>query len=101
MSSEENVEKEVKAEPMGCGLKRPRKSSRFPEIVRAFLTKKYEGGKKAKKANPSEVTEEMRVITSEDGINVFDEWLSTALITSFFSRMASKGFDKAFCERGF
>lgn len=45
----------------------------------------------------------MRVITSEDGSKVFsvDEWLSTAQITSFFSRMASKGFDKASLKEEF
>lgn len=65
--------------------------------------KKYEGGKKGRKANPSEVAEEMRVITSEDGSKVFsvDERLSTAQITSFFSRMASKGFGKASLKEDF
>ncbi|XP_062593805.1 uncharacterized protein LOC134255297, partial [Saccostrea cucullata] len=95
LSSKESVEKELKAEPMGWGLRKPRKISRFPEKVKDYLMKKYENGKKGRKAVPSEVAEEMRVVTDEDGSKLFSvsEWLSTAQITSFFSRMASKGYD--------
>lgn len=103
LSSEENVEKKVKAKPMGWGLKKPRKSSIFPEKVQAFLTKRYEGGEKGRKANPSEVAEEMRFITRENGSKVFSvgERLSTAQITSLFSRMASGGFGKASLKEKF
>lgn len=98
-----NVEKKVKAKPMGWGLKKPIKSSIFPEKVQAFLTKKYEGGEKGRKANPSEVAEEMKFITKENGSKVFsvDERLSTAQITSLFSRMASGGFGKASLKEKF
>lgn len=71
--------------------------------MQAFLTKKYEGGEKGRKANPSEVAEEMKFITKENGSKVFsvDERLSTAQITPLFSRMASGGFGKASLKEKF
>lgn len=75
----------------------------FSRESASFLTKKNEGGEKGRQANPSEVAEEIRVITSEDGSRVSSvyERLGIAQITSFFSRMASKGFGKASMKEDF
>lgn len=78
MFLEENVEKKVKVEFMGWGLKKLRKSLCFLEKVWVFLIKKYEGGEKGRKVNFLEVVEEMRFIIRENGSKVFsvDERLS-------------------------
>ena len=77
---------------MGWALKPPTASARFSQQVRDYLTAKFDAGERSgRKANPSDVEMEMRNSRDQNDKRRFtrDEWLSSAQIKSFFSRLAA------------
>ena len=69
------------------------KSTRFQEEVKDFLTDKFnEGVETGRKADPMQVSTEMRHLTDETGNLVFSsqEWKTIRQITSFFARLSAR-----------
>ena len=79
---------------MGWALAPPRTGGvRFSDNVRQYLTAKFElGGKSGRKADPEQVSREMRNARNEKNERRFQrkEWLSKTQIKGFFSRLAKK-----------
>ena len=76
----------------GWALKATKKSTRFQEKVKDFLTDKFnEEVETGRKADPMQVSTEMRHLTDETGKLVFSsqEWKTTRQITSFFARLSA------------
>ena len=70
----------------GCG-------TRFSENVKAYLQSRFDTGElTGRKADPNQISKEMRVARNVDGTRKFnrEEWLSKTQIDSFFSRLAAK-----------
>ena len=77
----------------GWALKATKKSTRFQGKVKDFLTDKInEGVETGRKADPMQVSTEMRHLTDETGNLVFSsqEWKTTRQITSFFARLSAR-----------
>ncbi|XP_052062189.1 uncharacterized protein LOC127702135 isoform X1 [Mytilus californianus] len=90
----DGTEKEFSTSNMGWALKKGRRISRFPESVKNFLLAKFEeGNRTGKKCNPTSVAEEMKKMKNSNGEKMFpiNHWLNASQITSYFSRLCSKG----------
>ena len=77
--------------PMGWALKKERKNPRFDEKVKTYLKGIFEAGERSgRKANPCDVSKNMRVCLSDEGDKMFrpDQCLQPSQITSYFSRLA-------------
>ena len=77
---------------MGWALKPKTVNSRFSENVRSYLTSKFDLGERTgRKADPDQVSSEMRAARSENGERRFErkEWLSKTQIAGFFSRLSA------------
>ena len=75
------------------GIKGTKKSTRFQEKVKDYLTDKFnEGVKTGRKADPMQVSTEMRHLTDETGTLFFSshKWNTTRQITSFFARLSTR-----------
>ncbi len=78
---------------MGWALAKPRSTARFSENVRSYLSEKFETGQKTgRKADPEQISIEMRTVKNFDNERRFQrsEWLTRTQITGFFSRLASR-----------
>ena len=76
----------------GWAFKVNKPKTTFTEDQKAFLTDKFNVGKKTgRKEDPSKVAEEMR-LTKKDGVNRFSraQFLTTQRVSSYFSRLAQK-----------
>ena len=77
----------------GWALKATKKSTRFQEKVKDFLTDKFnEGVETGRKADSMQVSTEVRHLTDETGNLVFSsqEWKTTRQITIFFARLSAR-----------
>ena len=78
---------------MGWALPKPRAgSSRFTEKVKNYLTARFDLGEQTgRKADPQQVSSDMRKTTDEQNNRLFDrkEWLTKSQVQGFFSRLAS------------
>ena len=78
----------------GWALKATKKSTRFQEKVKDFLTEKFnEGVETGRKVDPMQVSTEMRHLTDETGNLVFSSqelWKTIRQITSFFARLSAR-----------
>ncbi|KAK3731075.1 hypothetical protein QZH41_007964 [Actinostola sp. cb2023] len=78
---------------MGWALQKPRTSgSKFSENVKAYLTERFDFGETTgRKADPSQVTADLRKARTNDGRRRFarDEWLTKGQVQGFFSRLSS------------
>ena len=78
---------------MGWALAKPRSTARFSENVQSYLSEKFETGQKTgRKADPEQISIEMRTVKNFDNERRFQrsEWLTRMQITGFFSRLASR-----------
>ena len=79
---------------MGWALSRPKTGSvRFPENVRRYLTAKFDIGERTgHKADPTQVSLDLRAAKDENGERLFkkEEWLNKLQIKGFFSRLAKQ-----------
>ena len=77
----------------GWALQKPRGSGvRFPERVKQYLQSCFDiGVRTGRKADPAQVSMDMRNAKTADGKRVFsrDEWLTKVQIKGFFSRLAA------------
>ena len=77
----------------GWALQKPKGGDkRFNDNVREYLTKRFELGElTGRKADPTQVSADIRTIKSDDGDRLFarDEWLTKTQIKGFFSRLAA------------
>ena len=78
---------------MGWALQKPRGGgTRFPESVKAYLSKIFETGEKTgRKADPGQVAADMRKVRDIDGARKFkrSELLTKTQVQGFFSRLAA------------
>ena len=78
---------------MGWALPKPRAgSSRFTEKVKNYLTARFDLGEQTgRKADPQQVSNDMRKATDEQNNRLFDreEWLTKSQVQGFFSRLAA------------
>lgn len=77
----------------GWALKASKKSTRFQEKVKDFLTDKFEKGvATGEKSDPMQVAREMRHLTDQTGTLIFssEEWKTTRQVTSFFARLSAR-----------
>ncbi|XP_063418195.1 uncharacterized protein LOC134700982 [Mytilus trossulus] len=75
---------------LGWALKKDRKNHRFSEKVKVYLKGVFdEGESSGNKANPVNVSRNMRVCHDGDGMKMFTpkEYLQPSQITSYFSRL--------------
>ena len=83
----------VKDTEKGWALKGLKKHQKVTQGVRCYLNEKFEtGNKTGRKADPSQVSKEMRHLKRNDGELKFSpsEWKTTRQIASYFSRLAAK-----------
>lgn len=78
---------------MGWALPKPRPGpSRFSDKVRKYLTARFDIGEQTGlKADPQQVSSDMRKARDEQGNRLFDreEWLTKSQVQGFFSRLAA------------
>ena len=78
---------------MGWALPKPRAgSSRFTKKVKNYLTARFDLGEQTgRKADPQQVSSDMRKTTDEQNNRLFDrkEWVTKSQVQGFFSRLAS------------
>lgn len=77
----------------GWALKATKKSRRFQESVKNFLTDKFNKGvETGQKSDPVQVAREMRHLTDEAGNLIFssEEWKTSRQISSFFARLSAR-----------
>ena len=81
-------------ESQGWALQKSRGGgTRFSENVKAYLQSRFDTGElTGRKADPNQISKEMRVARNVDGTRKFnrEEWLSKTQIHSFFPRLAAK-----------
>ena len=81
-------------ESRGWALQKPRGGgARFSANVKTYLQSRFDTGElTGRKADPNQVSKEMRVARNLDGTRKFnrEEWLTKTQIQSFFSRLAAK-----------
>ncbi|XP_020621914.1 uncharacterized protein LOC110059545 [Orbicella faveolata] len=81
------------AASMGWALPKPRAgSSRFTGKVKNCLTARFDLGEQTRrKADPQQVSNDMRKATDERNNRLFDrkEWLTKSQVQGFFSRLAA------------
>ena len=83
----------VKVAEKGWALKGLKKHQKVTHGVRSYLIEKCEtGNKTGRKADPAQVSKEMRFLKRDDGDLMFtsSEWKTTRQIASYFSRLAAK-----------
>lgn len=77
----------------GWALQEPRGSgNRFSERVKQYLQSCFDlGVQTGKKADPAQVSADMRIVKTADGQRAFsrEEWLTKVQIKGFFSRLAA------------
>ena len=76
----------------GWALKTTKKPSRMEAHVKAYLVQKFdEGARSGQKADPLQVSREMKLVKDENGRALFkpDQWRTTQQINSFFSRLSA------------
>ncbi|XP_069107183.1 uncharacterized protein [Argopecten irradians] len=76
---------------MGWALRKEKKSARFSQSVKAYLTEMFRKGEESgHKSNPVDVAKHMKTARDADGNLLFtaNERLRPSQITSFFSRLA-------------
>ena len=91
-SSEETADTPPSDLSQGWALSKPRVSTRFTPKVKAYLNAKFQLGEKTGlKADPSQVSAEMRNARDEENNRRFsrEEWLTKNQIKSYFSRLSS------------
>ena len=78
---------------IGWALPKPRTgSSKFSEKVKNYLTARFDLGEQTgRKADPQQVSNDMRKATDEQNNRLFDrkEWLTKSQVQGFFSRLAA------------
>ena len=78
---------------VGWALPKPRAGySRFNEKVKNYLTIRFDLGEQTgRKADPQQVSNDMRKATDEQSNRLFDskEWLTKSQVRGFFSRLAA------------
>ena len=75
----------------GWAMKRAKAGVRFPQEVKEFLNRIFlKGEETGQKANPLEVSSQLRKIRTPNGEKRFkrSEWLTVQQVTSYFSRLS-------------
>ena len=89
---------------MGWALQKPRGGhGRFPSELTQYLTRKFDLGEATgQKADPGQVTTDMRKACDESGQRIFsrENWLSSNQVKNFFSRLAAKKKGNICCKWG-
>ena len=78
--------------PKGWALKTTKKPVRMTDRVKAYLVQKFDAGARSGlKADPVQVSREMKFAKDENGHSLFtpEEWRTAQQITSFFSRLSA------------
>ena len=78
--------------PKGWALKTTKKPVRMTDRVKSYLVQKFDAGARSGlKADPVQVSREMKFAKDENGHSLFtpEEWRTAQQITSFFSRLAA------------
>ena len=78
---------------MGWSLKKPKKKTLFTAEQKQYLTEQFIiGEERGKKADPKDVSQEMRKLRDESGARLFrgKDVLTPQQVAGFFSRMAAK-----------
>ena len=91
-SSKETADTPPSDLSQGLALSKPRVSTRFTPKVKAYFNAKFDLGEKAGlKADPNQVSADMRNARDEENSRRFcrEEWLTKNQFKSFFSRLAS------------
>ncbi|CAB3988466.1 Hypothetical predicted protein [Paramuricea clavata] len=81
-------------ESRGWALQNPRGGgTRFSENIKSYLQSRFDTGElTGKKADPNQISKEMRAASNLDGTRKFNRevWLNKTQIQSFFSRLAAR-----------
>lgn len=78
---------------MGWALKTAKKKTMFSQEQKKYLTEQFVIGEESgKKADPKQVSQDMRKVRSESGVRLFlgKDVLSSQQVSGFFSRLAAK-----------
>ena len=78
---------------MGWALKTAKKKTMFSQEQKKYLTEQFVIGEESgKKADPKQVSQDMRKVRSESGVRLFlgKDALSSQQVSGFFSRLAAK-----------